>query len=44
MWRTSVFPAARDRYVLPVKRSARAAEDLEPGDVAAVRLELVELA
>ena len=43
VWRTSVFPAAHDRYVLPVKRSVRAAEDLEPGDVAAVRLELLQL-
>ena len=43
VWRTSVFPAARDRYVLPVKRSVRAAEDLEPGDVTGVHLELLQL-
>jgi hypothetical protein len=40
VWRTSVFPAAHDRYVLPVKKSVRAAEDLEPGDIAPVHLEL----
>jgi len=28
VWRTSVFPAARDRYVLPVKRSVRTASDV----------------
>ena len=43
VWRTSVFPAARDRYVLPVKRSVRAAEALEPGDVTGVHLELLQL-
>jgi len=43
VWRTSVFPAARDRYVSPVKRSVRAAEALEPGDVTGVHLELLQL-
>ena len=33
-------PAALDRYVLPVKRSLRVAEALEPGDIAPVHLEL----
>ena len=36
-------PGSRDRYVLPVKRSVRAAEALEPGDVTGVHLELVQL-
>jgi hypothetical protein len=42
-WRTSIFPAAPDRYVLPVKKAVRTAEDLELGDSVAVRLELVDL-
>jgi hypothetical protein len=40
-WRTSVFPGSGGTgYVLPVKRSIRAAETL--GDVAAVTVELVD--
>jgi Domain of unknown function (DUF1905) len=42
-WRTSIFPAEADRYVLPVKKAVRTAEDLELGDRVAVRLELVDL-
>ena len=42
-WRTSIFPAAVDRYVLPVKKLVRTAEDLELGDPVTVRLELVDL-
>jgi hypothetical protein len=43
-WRTSVFPVAADgTFVLPVKKAVRAAEDLEDGDPAKVRLELVDL-
>lgn len=41
-WRTSVFPAATDRYVLPVKRAVRRAEDLEIGDVVTVTVELLD--
>ena len=42
-WETSVFPdAKRDCYVLPVKRAVRKAEDLEPGDTAAVSVELLD--
>ena len=42
-WRTSIFPAATDRYDLPVKKAVRSAEGLEPGDRVRVRLELVDL-
>lgn len=42
-WGTSVFPdRGSGRYVLPVKRAVRAAESLEPGDVATVTVELVD--
>lgn len=41
-WRTSVFPSAQQRtYVLPVKKAVRAAEGLEEGSEAVVRLTLV---
>ena len=41
-WQTSVFPDKRSGcYVLPVKRSVRRAEDLEPGDPLALRLSVV---
>jgi hypothetical protein len=40
-WRTSLFPHAATRtYLLPVKRSIRAAAKLEAGDVVEVKLEL----
>ena len=43
-WRTSVFPdSARGCYVLPVKRAVRRAEDVEVGDEAAVRLQVLDL-
>ena len=42
-WRTSIVPAATDRYDLPVKKTVRRAENLEPGDRVRVRLELVDL-
>ena len=42
-WRTSIFPAAADRYVLPVNKAVRTAEDLQLGGTVAVRLELVDL-
>ncbi|MEP6650388.1 MAG: DUF1905 domain-containing protein [Lapillicoccus sp.] len=41
-WRTSIFPAAADRFDLPVKKAVRQAEDLVPGDRVQVRLELVD--
>jgi len=42
-WRTSIFPGDGGRYVLPVKRAVRKAESLDPGDVATVALELLEV-
>ncbi|BFU43116.1 DUF1905 domain-containing protein [Krasilnikovia sp. MM14-A1004] len=43
-WRTSIFPdSGRGCYVLPIKRAVRTAEALDVGDVATVRLELVDL-
>lgn len=42
-WRTSIFPASADRYVLPVKTAVRRAEGIDLGDRTRVRLELVDL-
>ena len=43
-WRTSIFPdAKRGTYVLPLKRAVRAAENLDVGDSARVRIRLVDL-
>jgi hypothetical protein len=39
-WRTSVFPSS-ECFVLPVKKAVRRAEDLEPGDLVAVSLDVV---
>ena len=42
-WTTSVFPGGADgRYVLPVKRSVRQAEQLDTGDTAKVTMELID--
>lgn len=41
-WRTSVFPGDDGRYGLPVKKSVRRAENLQPGDRVRVRLEVLE--
>jgi uncharacterized protein DUF1905 len=42
-WVTSVFPDSESgRYVLPVKKAVRAAEDVDEGDTLEVRLELLE--
>lgn len=42
-WATSIFPdSARKAYVLPVKRAIRKAEGLDEGDVATVRVEIVD--
>jgi hypothetical protein len=42
-WETSIFPdSKRDCYVLPVKRAVRKVEDLQPGDTAAVSVELLD--
>ncbi|MBB4908478.1 DUF1905 domain-containing protein [Actinophytocola algeriensis] len=44
VWKTSIFPESGSGcYVLPVKRAVRTAESLEPGDVARVSVELIEL-
>jgi hypothetical protein len=43
-WTTSIFPDhARGCYVLPVKRAVRRAEHLDVGDVARVRVELIDV-
>jgi hypothetical protein len=42
-WTTSVFPG-KAGYVLPVKRSIRAAEALDVGDTATVTVELLDFA
>ena len=43
-WRTSIFPdSRRGTYVLPLKRAVRTAEDIQVGDIARVRLTLVDL-
>ena len=42
-WRTSISPAAPDRYDLPVKKAVRKAESLDPGDRVSVTVELVDL-
>lgn len=41
-WRTSIFPGATT-YVLPVKAAVRRAQGVEAGDVARVRLGLVDV-
>lgn len=42
-WRTSVFPDSRSgRYVLPVKKAVRRAEDLEDGEPVEVALTVLE--
>ena len=44
VWRTSIFPSqASGTYVLPLKKAVRAAEGLEVGDTASVRIALVDL-
>jgi hypothetical protein len=42
-WTTSIFPdGSRNAYVLPVKKAVRTAESLDTGDIASVRLELID--
>lgn len=42
-WTTSVFPDSESgRYVLPVKKSVRSAEDVDEGDTVDVILEVLE--
>ena len=41
-WATSLFPeSATGRFLLPVKKAIRQAEDLDVGDTATVTIELV---
>ena len=42
-WTTSIFPDSSRGYVLPIKRAVRKAEALDPGDVASVTIELLDL-
>jgi hypothetical protein len=43
-WLTSIFPDnARGAYVLPVKRAVRRAEQIDPGDVTTVTIELIDV-
>ncbi len=39
-WRTSIFPAKKGTYDLPVKANVREKEEIEAGDMVVVRLEL----
>jgi hypothetical protein len=41
-WTTSIFPGGGG-YVLPVKKAVRRAEGVEPGDVMAVAVELIQM-
>lgn len=41
-WRTSIFPGA-ETYVLPLKAAVRRKESIEAGDVARIRLRIVDL-
>ncbi|EYR64590.1 hypothetical protein N866_08030 [Actinotalea ferrariae CF5-4] len=44
VWRTSLFPDSRARtYVLPVKKAVRAAERLEAGATARVRITILDV-
>jgi hypothetical protein len=38
-WKTSLFPKD-DRYLVPIKASVRAAEQIDEGDTVTVRLEI----
>ncbi|MFO7192438.1 MULTISPECIES: DUF1905 domain-containing protein [Thermocrispum] len=43
-WRTSIFPdSGSGCYALPVKRAVRTAEGLEPGSIAEVTVELLDV-
>lgn len=43
-WKTSIFPdAARNSFVLPIKRAVRRAEDLDAGDIATIALEILDM-
>ncbi|MEV4352536.1 DUF1905 domain-containing protein [Actinoplanes sp. NPDC049596] len=43
-WQTSIFPdSQKGAFVLPIKRAIRKAQNLEPGDTAAITVELLDL-
>ncbi|RKT31127.1 uncharacterized protein DUF1905 [Microbacterium sp. AG1240] len=42
-WRTSIFPGGDGRYVLPLKRAVREAENLREGAPVTVTLEIAGL-
>ncbi|MFF5084946.1 DUF1905 domain-containing protein [Actinoplanes sp. NPDC000266] len=42
-WQTSIFPGSQGAFVLPIKRAIRKAQHLEPGDTAAVTVQLLDL-
>lgn len=43
-WQTSIFPdRARGSFALPIKKGVRRAEALDPGDVASVTLEVLDV-
>jgi uncharacterized protein DUF1905 len=41
-WQTSVFPGDSGRYALPIKKAVRRAQGIEAGDVATVRLRIID--
>lgn len=42
-WKTSLFPESKTgSFVLPMKKDVRARNDLEPGDMASVRLTILD--
>lgn len=42
-WQTSIFPdGTRNAYVLPIKKAVRKAQQLDAGDAATVRVELID--
>jgi hypothetical protein len=42
-WTTSIFPdSVRNAYVLPIKRAVRTAVAVDAGDVATVKVELID--
>ncbi len=43
-WSTSIFPDSKNNcYVLPIKRSVRAAESIDVGDIVTVTVELTDV-
>ncbi|MBO1903087.1 DUF1905 domain-containing protein [Leucobacter weissii] len=43
VWRTSIFQASPERFILPLKRAVREAEGVEVGRETTVRIELLDL-